>query len=170
MVVGPVIPRLVNTSNEGGSLLANSAALFWRSVAARSMIHPSSAIPTQMLMNMSNPMSRLNSLYHSAALGFPWLATAYSEYFEFLEQRLAKELETKKHPAKRSADVIRAVAREKAALRRENKILRELHRYYEYLFLWLIDFKGEDLDDLIRQAHEPTIVDDDDGDVDPVIR
>jgi hypothetical protein len=109
----------------------------------------------------------IENMAKEKALGFPWLATAYSEYFEFLEQRLARELETKKHPAKRSADAIRAVAREKAALRRENKILRELHRYYEYLFPWLIDFKGEDLDDLIRQAHEPTIVDDEEGEVDP---
>ncbi len=111
----------------------------------------------------------IENMAKEKALGFPWLATAYSEYFEFLEQRLARELETKKHPAKRSADVIRVVAREKAALRRENKILRELHRYYEYLFPWLIDFKGEDLDDLIRQAHEPTIVDDEEGEVDPAV-
>jgi hypothetical protein len=48
------------------------------------------------------------------------------------------------------------MATEKAALRRENKILREMYRYYECLFPWLIDFKGEDLDQMIRQAQKTT--------------
>jgi hypothetical protein len=61
------------------------------------------------------------------------------------------------------------VGREKAALRRENKILRELHRYYEYLFPWLIDFKGEDLDDLIRQTHEAKIADEEESEIDPAV-
>jgi hypothetical protein len=118
----------------------------------------------------TDAQSGIDALAKEKALGFPWLARAYSEYFELLDQRLATELETKKHPAKRSADVIRTVGREKAALRRENKILRELHRYYEYLFPWLIDFKGEDLDDLIRQAHESRAVDEDqDAELDPAV-
>jgi hypothetical protein len=92
------------------------------------------------------------------ALGFPWLAAAYSEYHKLYDLKLANELENKKPPARRAAEEIRAMAVEKAALRRENKILRELHRYYENLFPWLIDFKGEDLDDLIRQVNQPRTV------------
>jgi hypothetical protein len=111
----------------------------------------------------------IDTLAKEKALGFPWLATAYSEYFHLLDRTLAKELEVKKQPAKRSADVIRTIAREKAALRRENKILRDLHRYYEYLFPWLIDFKGEELDEVIRQAHEFRTADDGQEDVDPAV-
>lgn len=90
----------------------------------------------------------------------PWtgvqkIAVVPSEYFHLIDEELAAQLENKKHQEKRSADVIRGIAREKAALRRENKILRELHRYYEYQIPWLIDLKGEDLDDLIRQSVEP---------------
>lgn len=96
------------------------------------------------------------------ALGFPWLAAAYSEYLKLYDMKLANELEYKKRPAKRAAEEIRAMAVEKAALRRENKILRELHRYYENLFPWLIDFKGEDLDELIRQVNQPRIDDQND--------
>jgi hypothetical protein len=100
------------------------------------------------------------------ALGFPWLAVAYSDYLKLYDLKLADELENKKRPAKRAAEEIRTMAVEKSALRRENRILRELHRYYESLFPWLIDFKGEDLDELIRQADRP-ITDDEQND-DPV--
>jgi len=91
------------------------------------------------------------------ALGFPWLASAFSEYRKLYDLKLANELENKGHPARRAAEEIRVMAAEKADLRRENKILRELHRYYESLFPWLIEFKGENLDELIRQVNQPRI-------------
>lgn len=97
----------------------------------------------------------LDRISKEKALGFPWLATAYSEYRKLYDLKLANELENKDHPARRAAEEIRAMAAEKADLRRENKILRELHRYYENLFPWLIEFKGEDLDELIRQVNQP---------------
>ena len=93
----------------------------------------------------------LETISREKSLGFPWLATAYSEYQKLYELKLADQLEAKKPPAKRAAEDVRAMAAEKASLRRENRILRELFRYYESLFPWLIDFKGEDLDDLISQ-------------------
>jgi hypothetical protein len=96
----------------------------------------------------------IETMSREKALGFPWLAAAYSEYHKLFDLKLADELEGKKVPAKRAAEQVRSMAAEKAALRRENRILRESYRYYESLFPWLIDFKGEDLDDLIRQAQE----------------
>ena len=104
----------------------------------------------------------LERISKEKALGFPWLATAYSDYLKLFDLKLANELENKKHPAMRAAEEIRAMSSEKASLRRENKILRELHRYYENLFPWLIDFKGEDLDELIRQVNQPKTKDEDD--------
>lgn len=97
----------------------------------------------------------LEKISEEKALGFPWLAAAYSDYLKLFDLKLANELENKQRPAKRAAEELRAVTAEKSALRRENKILRELHRYYESLFPWLIDFKGEDLDELIRQVNRP---------------
>jgi len=97
----------------------------------------------------------VETLSKEKALGFPWLANAYSDFYKLIELEAATELETKKHPAKRAAERVKTIAAEKAGLRRENRILRELHRYYESLFPWLIDFKGEDLDALICQAYEP---------------
>lgn len=102
----------------------------------------------------------LDKISKEKALGFPWLATALSDYRKLYELKLANALENKSHPAQRAADEIRAMAVEKTFLRRENKILRELHRYYEYLFPWLIEFKGEDLDELIRQVNQPRIKED----------
>jgi hypothetical protein len=41
----------------------------------------------------------------------------------------------------RAAEEIRTTSSEKASLRSENKILRELHRYYENLFVRLTSLK-----------------------------
>jgi hypothetical protein len=97
----------------------------------------------------------LDTLSREKSLGFPWLASAYAKHFELLDLKLANELTSKKHPALRAADEVRRIAQEKAMLRRENKVLRELHSYYENLFPWLIDFKGTDLDAVIQQVREP---------------
>ena len=96
----------------------------------------------------------LETISREKSLGFPWLATAYSEYHKLYDLKLADELEYKRPPARRAAEVLREVAAEKAGLRRENRILRSLHSYYVDCFPWLSDFIGEDLDDLIRQAYE----------------
>ncbi|HEY9142302.1 MAG TPA: restriction endonuclease [Bryobacteraceae bacterium] len=96
----------------------------------------------------------MGTISREKALGFPWLANAYSEYMKLYDLRIAEELENRRVPARRAAEQIRATAAEKAALRRENRILREWCRYYEDLFPWLIDFQGEDLDEQIRQAQE----------------
>ena len=111
----------------------------------------------------------LETMSRQKATGFPWLATAYSEYKKLYDLKLADQLEQKERPAKRAAEHLRAMAAEKAALRRENRILRESYRYYESLFPWLIDFKGEDLDELIRQAQErgPSDDSEDQQDEDP---
>jgi hypothetical protein len=94
----------------------------------------------------------VETLSREKALGFPWLASAYSDYLKLYEVKLADYLEHKERPAVRAADAIRAMVAEKAALRKENRILRETFRYYENLFPWLSDFQGEELDELIQQA------------------
>jgi hypothetical protein len=98
--------------------------------------------------------SAMETMSREKALGFPWLATAYSEYRKLYDLKLADQLEQQDRPAIRAAEHVRAMAAEKASLRRENRILRESYRYYETLFPWLIDFKGEDLDELIRQVQK----------------
>jgi len=73
------------------------------------------------LVKRTNIEEALEAMRKEKSLGFPWLAKAYSDYFQLLEMETADELETKKHPAKRSAEKIRAIAAEKAPLRREKQ-------------------------------------------------
>ncbi len=88
------------------------------------------------------------------SVGFPWLAKAYSDYLEIRDSRIAEFLEKKSRPALRAADVVRDISRERRQVAREHRVVRYLLEYYENLFPWLIDFRGEDLDDLIRQITE----------------
>ncbi|MGA8571389.1 MAG: restriction endonuclease [Desulfobaccales bacterium] len=89
-------------------------------------------------------------LYKEKSQGFPWLARAYSDYSLLQDSIIADWLETKPHPAVRSAEILRIASMEKTRAKREFRILKYLLEMYESLFPFLIDFRGEDLDDYIR--------------------
>lgn len=107
-------------------------------------------------------------LFKEKSLGFPWLARAYADYIELQGLRLAEHLETKKHPAVKAADLIRESSTRRVRAERLWRILRYKLEYYETLFPWLIEFEGEDLDELIRNILEPTPADVPDEERDPV--
>jgi len=88
------------------------------------------------------------------SLGFPWLAKAYSDYLDLQDQQLANYLESKPQPARRAAEHLREMATRRRAAEQAYRVLKYQLEYYESLFPWLIDFKGEDIDDLIRQIME----------------
>jgi hypothetical protein len=46
----------------------------------------------------------LEKISKEKALGFPWLATAYSDYLKLFESKVANELEHKKHPASNTTE------------------------------------------------------------------
>jgi len=96
-------------------------------------------------------MDALIEMSKEKSLGFPWLAKAYADYFELRDNKIADFLKRKSQPAVVASDALKEIAFEKKAAIRENKITRYLLEYYENLFPWLIDFRGEDLDDLVRQ-------------------
>jgi len=83
--------------------------------------------------------------------GFPWLAKAFADYFYFKNLEEAKYLQYKPHPAPTSAERVREIARERRETERQFRVAKYLLQYYENLFPWLVDFRGEDLDDLIKQ-------------------
>jgi hypothetical protein len=85
------------------------------------------------------------------AQGFPWLADAYSRYFYLQDMREAHYLEHKPHPAAKAAEVVRKMAHKRRLAERLYRVLRYKLEYYERLFPWLVDFQGEDIDDLIVQ-------------------
>ncbi|KPJ55356.1 hypothetical protein AMJ47_00590 [Parcubacteria bacterium DG_72] len=86
--------------------------------------------------------------------GFPWLAKAFADYFYFKNLEEANYLETKPHPARKSAEKVREIARKRREVEKQFRIVKYLLHYYENLFPWLVDFRGEDLDDLIKQILE----------------
>jgi len=86
--------------------------------------------------------------------GFPWLAKAYSDYLHLQDQQLADYLEIKPQPATRAAEHVREIAAKRRASEQAYRVLKYQLEYYENLFPWLIDFKGEDIDDLIIQIVE----------------
>lgn len=94
----------------------------------------------------------IHALANEKSRGFPWLATAYADFFYLEDLRKAEFLESKSHPARRSAERIREIAAQRKAAEKLYRILRYKLEYYERLFPWLIDFEDEGIDDLIRQV------------------
>lgn len=94
----------------------------------------------------------VNELIKEKTIGFPWLADAIAQYYEFRDLKISEFLEQKLRPAISSADRVREIAREKRILQKQFRITRNLIKYYEALFPWLPEFVGEDLDELIEQV------------------
>jgi hypothetical protein len=83
--------------------------------------------------------------------GFPWLANAFADYFHLEALKEADRLQRKKHPAPVAADSVREISRQRRRVEAELRVAKYLLHYYESLFPWLVDFRGEDLDDLIER-------------------
>ncbi len=98
----------------------------------------------------------LETLAKEKSQGFPWLTQAYADYFNLQDLRVAEYLVHKRHPAKKAAEHVREIAKKRRLAERLWRVLKYQLEYYENLFPWLIDFKGEDIDDLIRQLVEKT--------------
>jgi hypothetical protein len=105
-------------------------------------------------------IEEINKIAEEKSSGFPWLAAAYADYFHLQDMKLAKYLEFKPHPAKKSAQHLREIASKRRIAEKVYRVLKYQLEYYEKLFPWLIDFKGEDVDDLISQliaSHESVV-------------
>ncbi len=83
--------------------------------------------------------------------GFPWLAKAYADYLHLQDMKKADNLKWKSHPAPKAAERVREIAGHRRLAEKLHRVLRYQLEYYENLFPWLVDFKGEDIDDLIEQ-------------------
>ncbi|MBI3996699.1 MAG: hypothetical protein HY352_03480 [Candidatus Omnitrophica bacterium] len=93
----------------------------------------------------------LDAIAKEKSLGFPWLADAYAEYFHIGDLKAAQHLEWKSHPARKAAEEVRRIAKERRIAEKLWRVLKYQLEYYETLFPWLVDFKAEDIDDLVRQ-------------------
>lgn len=114
----------------------------------------------------------LEILAKEKSQGFPWLAKAYADYYQLQNMKVASWLESKSRPAQKAADTVREISRAKRESDKLWKTLKYQIEYYETLFPWLLDFKEDDIDDVIRQATENNFSinsNDEDGD-DPAKR
>ncbi len=90
------------------------------------------------------------------AKGFPWLAKAYDEYYKLRDSRLADYLQSKSHPALKSAETVRQIAKER---REAEKAAREAKYLLDYcigLAPWLEEYIGmeaSELDSIINEIH-----------------
>lgn len=96
----------------------------------------------------------LAQLAAEKSLGFPWLATAYADYFALLDQKRAQALSGKKRPARKAAEVVREIKKEKREVEKNWRVLRYRLLYYEKMFPWLVEFVGEDVDEYLRVVGE----------------
>jgi len=93
--------------------------------------------------------NEIEILYKQKSMGFPWLAEAYADYLSLRDSKKQKYLETKSHPALRSAEVVKEIKQEKRILVKENKVLDYKLAYLQKLFPWLEELIAEDEDDVI---------------------
>lgn len=90
----------------------------------------------------------LSTLSKQYSEGFPLLADAYAQYLALFDGKYARYLETKSHPAQKSADLVRELSKQKTEAVKQAKITEFINKYYETLAPFLIDAKGELLDEL----------------------
>jgi|SRR5579864_62982 len=114
----------------------------------------------------------IETLAREKSTGFPWLAEAYADYLHLQDLKTAQDLRRKSHPALKSAERVREIAQQRHDAEKAWRVLKYQLAYYEDLFPFLIDFKEEDIDDLIRQLTNGTLrsesnVEEEEG-VDPV--
>lgn len=110
----------------------------------------------------------IETLAHEKSAGFPWLAEAYADYFHLKDLKVAGHLVDKSHPAVKSAERIREIAHERRIAEKAWRILKYQLKYYEDLFPFLVDFKEEAIDDLIRQLTTGTPQQEEEDGEDPV--
>lgn len=114
----------------------------------------------------------MERLANEKCQGFPWLAEAYADYFHLQAMREADQMQRKSHPARRSAERLREIARERRNVEKKLRIAQGIIRYYHDLFPFLEEFLGDVSDEVLesilaRQVEEPIRYVSDVG-VDPV--
>jgi hypothetical protein len=98
----------------------------------------------------------LDNLVREKTKGFPWLVRAYNDYWRLQDEKAAKYLEEKSHPAHRSAEYLRQIAKERREAEKAARIANYLLEYCKFLAPWLEEYIGieaEELDQIIKDIH-----------------
>ena len=101
-------------------------------------------------------IQNIQKLADEKSKGFPFLAQAFSEYFEMKDNKLEDTLITKSHPAYRASEQIRQISKERRVAEKAARESKYFLDYCKYLAPWLEDYIGiesEELDALIKDIH-----------------
>lgn len=109
----------------------------------------------------------IKKIIEEKSTGFPWLADAISEFYKYQDDKIAEYLATKSHPAIKSAENVRELAKQNKVLRKQTKIAENFVTYYETLFPWITEYVGNSLDELLKSVTE---TEEDLEDTDPVLK
>ncbi len=85
----------------------------------------------------------INQLAKERQMGFPWLAKAYAELFRLEECKIINYLKDKKHPATKSAEIVREQSRLRRQAEQEKRVAQYIVEYYENIAPFLVDLKEE---------------------------
>ncbi len=88
-------------------------------------------------------------LFKEKTSGFPWFAQAVADFISLQDGKTADFLQNKKRPSEKSAEMVRAISKEKNNLIKQLLIANKMVKYYEYLFPFLTEFRDADIDDLL---------------------
>ena len=88
--------------------------------------------------------SVLEKSFQEQALGFPTLSKAFADYLALRDEQIARQLETKAHPAQKAADTVRQLKAEKRDLVERCHMLQYLLLYYEELFPAIAEYREID--------------------------
>jgi hypothetical protein len=86
----------------------------------------------------------IEKLYRQKSMGFPWLASAYADYFALAEKKVEDYLQFKKRPAFKAAEAVKEAAKRRREVEQKYRVARYKIEYYENLFPWLSDLLTED--------------------------
>lgn len=85
----------------------------------------------------------INSMLYDTNLSFPYLSDVISDIMHSYDKDLAKHLRSRRPPAKKAADEVSRIAKEKRELNVAYKRLAYQLSIYESLFPWLEEFKEQ---------------------------
>ncbi len=100
--------------------------------------------------------SDTRKLIKEKSKGFPSLVKAYDDYFSLNDSNLSSYLIYKSHPARKAAEELRQIAKERREAEKAARTANYLLDYCRYLAPWLDEYIGleaNELDTIIKEIH-----------------
>ncbi len=104
--------------------------------------------------NITDQVSQIQTIASEKAIGFPWLAKAYAEFFYLQDMRLAAELEKSAGVAREKIVAVREMASQRRIAEEKLRLATYLLEYYECLFPRLAEFRDSGIDELIADREK----------------